>query len=489
MKLSELINNIKVIQITGKAEGKEIEKISIDSRSAGSNSLFIAIEGYKTDGHKFITDAINNGATAVVLQNNDLVPEQIFDHTGCIKIVVPDSRKALAEIANEFYNRPSAKLKLVGITGTKGKTTTAFYIRNIFEHAGFKTGQLGTIANFIGSKEFKASLTTPQSHEINELLSEMVAENFTHCVMEVSSHAALLNRVDGLDFNAGVFTNITSDHMDFHKTFENYLEAKKVFFDLLSSDASLIYNNDDVSSENIILDSKAAPVSFGKKDNSNFRIYNIEYDLEGTTFDLNYNGKVYSIETGLVGEFNAYNASAAFAVTVSLGVDPVIAAEGIKLTPQVSGRFEVIAKGNKKVIVDYSHTSDSLKQALKAIHHIVKGTRPVHTVFGCGGDRDKTKRPIMGGIAAEMSDKAYITSDNPRTENPFEIIEDIKVGIKTENFIVIENREEAIKTAIQNSEDNAVILIAGKGHESYQEINGVRSHFSDQEIAEKYLAG
>jgi len=487
MKLSELLNSVKVIQVTGNAELASVENITIDSRTATKGSIFFAIKGDKTDGHRFIPEVINNGAAAVVLQGNNSVPDQIFAHSGCIKIVVEDSRKSLAEFSNIFYGRPSQKLTLIGITGTKGKTTTAFFIKNVLQKAGYKTGLIGTIANYIGEHEIKTMLTTPQSHEINFLLSQMVNEGCSYCVMEVSSHALRLNRVDFLKFGYGVFTNITSDHMDYHKTFDHYLQSKKMLFNLIPAEGKIIYNADDENSKKIIADSKAEKISYGISAKSNYKLKNVEYSIEGTSLTVEHKSDEYNLNTSLVGHFNAYNAASAFTLALTAGIDPVIAGIGIKTTPQVPGRFEVINRKNKKVIIDYSHTSDSLKQALTAVHHIVKNERPVYTVFGCGGDRDKTKRPIMGNIAASMSERVYITSDNPRTEDPFIIINEILQGINTINYRVIESREKAIQSAIFESEDDAVILIAGKGHESYQEINGVRKHFSDKEFAEKYL--
>lgn len=487
MKLSELLNNVKVVQVTGNAESAEIQNITIDSRTANKGSIFFAMSGDKTDGHKYIPEVINQGAAAVVLQNAGSVPDQLFSHAACIKIVVEDSRKALAEFSNIFYGCPSQKLTLIGITGTKGKTTTAFFIKNVLQKAGYKTGLIGTIANYIGEREVKTMLTTPQSHEINFLLSQMVNEGCSYCVMEVSSHALRLNRVDNLKFGAGIFTNITSDHMDYHKTFDHYLQSKKMLFDLIPADGKIIFNADDENARLLIKDSVAKKFSYGENLSSNYKIKNVEYTIAGTGLTIEHEATDYNLNTGLVGHFNAYNAASAFALALEVGIDPLTASKGIETTPQVPGRFEMINKKNKKVIIDYSHTSDSLKQALTAVHHIVKDERPVYTVFGCGGDRDKTKRPIMGNIAASMSERVYITSDNPRSEDPFIIINEILQGIKTINYRVIENREKAIQSAIFESEDDAVILIAGKGHENYQEINGVRKHFSDKEIAEKYL--
>ena len=275
--------------------------------------------------------------------------------------------------------------------------------------------------------------------------------------------------------------------MDFHQTFDEYLKAKKILFDGLSAEALALINSDEVSSKEIVKDSKAKVVTYGMADNSDYKINNISYDLYGTDFTITHNKVDFTIHTSLIGTFNAYNATAAFATAHSLGIDSALIIDGIKSSPQVPGRFEVLGKGKKKVIVDYSHTADSLEKALLAVREIVKNKNQVVTVFGCGGDRDKTKRPVMGKIASELSDKVFITSDNPRTENPFAIIKDIKKGIAKSNYKVEENREAAIAKAIQNSNEDAVILVAGKGHENYQEINGVRNHFSDQEVALKYL--
>ncbi len=487
MQLTQLINSVNAIQVIGEVQRQDVSGIFYDSRKVIKNSVFAAIKGFKTDGHDFILDAINKGAIAVILENNLIVPDEIFIHSNVAKILVKNSRIALAEISNSFFKEPSKNLRLIGITGTNGKTTTSYFIKSILETAGEKVGLMGTIANYIGDKIIKSSLTTPESNEINELLYKMVSQGCAYAVMEVSSHSLVLNRVYGLQFSSAVFTNITSDHLDFHLTFENYFFAKKMLFDSLTQSAFGVYNLDDKSGRAMVSDSKARLFLYGTSSNAVFILRNINFDLNGTTFTVEHKNKTYSASTSLVGEFNAYNATAAFAATVLLGASEETAIEGIKKTKQVPGRFEVLGSGNKKVIVDYSHTADSLEKALLAIKKIVKDEQPVYTVFGCGGNRDKTKRPVMGKIASDLSKKIFITSDNPRSENPFQIIEEIKTGINKNNYEVIENREEAIHFAIENSEDNAVILIAGKGHEDYQEINGVRNHFSDKEIAEKYL--
>lgn len=488
MELTQLLNSVHAIQVTGEVQRRDVADIVYDSRKVQKNSVFVAIKGYKTDGHKFLQDAINKGAVAVVVENDNSIPDYLITHSQIAKILVKDCRKALAELSKGFYKDPSGKLKLIGITGTNGKTTSSFILKNILLNAGYKTGLVGTIANYVGDVRVDSKLTTPESNDLNRFFYEMIESGCSHAVMEVSSHSLVLNRVYGLEFSAAIFSNITSDHLDFHNTFEEYLKSKKILFDGLSADSVAVVNSDDTNSKEIVKDSKAKIVTYGISSNSDYIIKDIHYDLNGTDFTITHNAVDYTIHTSLIGTFNAYNATSAFATAHSLGIESARIVDGIKTSPQVSGRFEVLGKGKKKVIVDYSHTADSLEKALQAVREIVKDKNQVVTVFGCGGDRDKTKRPVMGKIASELSDNIIITSDNPRTENPYEIIKDILKGIAKDNYEIEEGREIAIANAIRNSNENVVILIAGKGHENYQEINGVRNHFSDQEVALKYLA-
>ncbi len=487
MKLDKLIQNINVISNSDFSEGREILDVTSNSTEVKNGSMFVAVVGYTTDGHKYILDAINSGAVAVVLEKNEDYPDELFSSNNVVKIAVKNSREAFADLSCEFYEHPSKELKLVGITGSNGKTTTTFYVKNLFETAGYKTGLLGTISNIVGGFKEDSELTTPESNTINKYLREMVNQGITHCVMEVSSHSLVLDRVRGLDFDYGIFTNITSDHLDFHKTFENYLEAKKILFDYMKSDAAVIYNYDDKNWKQLLSDNSSEKISYGKNEVTDFTISNVSFNMDGTSFKLKTKKTEFLFNTALIGEFNAYNASCAAIIGVHENYKKDLITNAINSTPQVPGRFEVIGNGDKKVVVDYSHTADSLEKALEAMREIAKNERPIYTVFGCGGNRDKSKRPIMGEIADRLSTKIYVTSDNPRFENPLQIIDDIIVGIKRENANIIEEREEAIKNAICNSEPNAVILIAGKGHEDYQIINGVKNHFSDKEIAEKYL--
>lgn len=487
MELIQLINNIKVIKLVGETQKADVSSITYDSRKVKKNSLFVAIKGYKTDGHKFILEAISKGAAAIILEDETNAPDNIFTQEKVLKILVRNSRKALAGISNTFFNEPSKKLKLFGITGTNGKTTASYIIKNILQTAGEKTGLLGTISNFIGNKEIISTLTTPEVNDLNELLSEMYSEGCSSAVMEVSSHSLVLNRVYNIHFEFAVFTNLTSDHLDFHQTTQNYYNAKKILFNSLSSWSKCVYNIDDAYGEKIVSSSKAKCYSYGTTSNADFRISDIIFDLNGTRFTIEHKNKNYAVTTSLIGEFNAYNVCAAFAITSLAGIDSEKILLGIKATSQIPGRFEVLSNADKKVIVDYSHTPDSLLKAIQTIRKLTGSSRPVYTVFGCGGDRDQAKRAEMGRIAASLSDRVIITSDNPRSENPIAIIEMIRSGISSDNFIIIEDREEAIKYSIEKSEKNAVILLAGKGHENYQEIKGKCIPFDDKQIAQIYL--
>jgi UDP-N-acetylmuramoyl-L-alanyl-D-glutamate--2,6-diaminopimelate ligase len=487
MELAHLLNKIKAIQVVGEISRERISGIHYDSRKVTRNSIFVAIKGFKTDGHNYISDAINKGVSAIVLEDDKAFPDDAITRQNTAKILVKDSRETLAELSNYFFDEPSKKIKLIGVTGTNGKTTTSFFIKSILDTAGYKTGLIGTITNIIGDEEITASLTTPESNDLNYLFQQMHTKGCKYAVMEVSSHSLVLKRVHKLFFSAGIFTNLTQEHLDFHESIDNYLNAKKMLFDNLDTSASAIYNIDDSKGTKIIAGSKARLFSYGSSIASDFRLTDINFDLNGTRFLVRYKNHEYKISTSLVGDFNAYNACAAFSTTALLGVNSDSIIDGIKNTKSVPGRFEVIGNENKKIIIDYSHTPDSLEKALLAIRKIVKIDKPVYALFGCGGNRDRTKRPLMGKIASEIADKVIITSDNPRFEEPMIIIEEIRAGISKNNYTVIENREEAIKNAIQLSEHDAVILVAGKGHETYQEIKGIRNHFSDKEIAEKYL--
>ncbi len=490
MNLAKLLSKVDVVQVIGKAELREIEAITFDSREVDENSIFVAIKGFVVDGHDFIPQALSKKSVAIILDNATAVPEQLIEQNNCVKIVVKDSRIALAQISNLFFEQPSKKIKVIGITGTKGKTTTAFYIKNILEQNGAKVGLIGTMMNMVADKVIPTSLTTPESNTINYLMKEMVDAGCEYCIMEVSSHSLALHRVDYLDFDVAVFTNLTSDHMDFHKSRGNYLEAKKMLFDRLKPSGKIAYNLDDSASADILKDASASKFSFGKDKNADVVLDKISFNFDGTKFSIISDNKTYDCSTKLIGGFNAYNAIGAFSTAVQLGISADFAIKGIGTLSQIAGRFEVVKSGSKFAVIDFSHTADSLRQALLAVNEIAKEYNPpknVYTVFGCGGNRDKTKRPLMGKYATEFSKKVFVTSDNPRDEDALQIIKDIEDGIVLANYEVIENREFAIEKAVTESESNSVILIAGKGHENYQLVKGVKTHFSDKEIAEKYL--
>lgn len=487
MLLSEALKNLNILEIKGKIDNKSINSICYDSRKANENSLFVAIKGFADDGHKYIAQALDKGATAIIYEDESYI-RSLSNFEERVFIKVTNSRKALSIVSQNFFGNPTSKLKLIGITGTKGKTTTAFLIKNLLEYAGVKCGLIGTIANYIGKEKIKSSLTTPESYDACELLNAMVENDCKAAVMEVSSHSLELGRVYSFNFFSGVFTNITSDHMDFHKTFENYLNAKKKLFDSLSKDSYAIINVDDPNGYDIIRDCNAKVLRYSSKDkNCDLYLRNIEFSLDGTKFVVEYKGKSYDVFINLVGDFNAYNAAAAFLVCLAFGLSPESIIEGLRKSEQVPGRFQKIANDRKTVIIDYAHTADSLEKTLLAIRKISKQSNKIYTVFGCGGNRDRTKRPIMGEIAARLSDYVVVTSDNPRFEEPEEIINEITAGIKTNNYKIEADREQAIKWAIENSENDAIILVAGKGHEDYQIIKDKRIRFSDEEIARKYL--
>ncbi|MBZ0179899.1 MAG: UDP-N-acetylmuramoyl-L-alanyl-D-glutamate--2,6-diaminopimelate ligase [Melioribacteraceae bacterium] len=490
MRLVEILNNVSNVQVKGLPDQIDISKLSIDSREADADTLFFAIKGFKVDGHNFIPEVISKGTKAIVADKNSSLPDDLFRINECALILVDDTRKSLAEISNIFYDRPSRRLKLIGITGTKGKTTTAYLIKNILDNAGFNSGLIGTVENIIGEEKITSRLTTPESHEINYYLSEMVNKGIEFCVMEVSSHSLALHRVDYLDFDFAVFTNLTSDHMDFHESKEHYLKSKKILFDNLRKDAFAVFNADDENCSELLKDSKAHLVSYGANGKCDFNISDSTYDFEGSQFVLSSGNKSKKIRTSLIGEFNIYNAAAAASVGSILGLNQDQITGGIANLKSIKGRFEVIPGFEKKVIIDFSHTADSLKEALLAVNEInnkLSQKKEIITVFGCGGNRDKTKRPLMGKYATDLSDYVFITSDNPRDEEPMSIINDILNGVEKNNYQVLEDREEAIKTAIINSKQDSIILISGKGHETYQIVKGVKSHFSDRETAEKYL--
>ncbi|MHC1739050.1 MAG: UDP-N-acetylmuramoyl-L-alanyl-D-glutamate--2,6-diaminopimelate ligase [Ignavibacteriaceae bacterium] len=485
MELTKLINSIQAIQVSGNVQRKDVLGITLDSRKVGKNWIFIATKGLISDGHSFIMDALNRGACAVICEAEN-IPVEMFIHSNAVRILVNDSRTALAELANVYFGNASERMRLIGVTGTNGKTTTTYFIKKILEKAGHKTGLFGTIANYITDEKLDSDFTTPESIELNKLLQKMADANCEYVVMEVSSHALQMKRVHGLKYSAALFTNLTSEHLDYHKSFDNYLSAKKILFANLGEQGFAIVNSDDSNSDKIISDCKGFKTSFGKSEDSEYRISGIEVNLDGTFFTLEHDGKSHQIHTRLIGEFNAYNAAGAFALSHKLGINTEIIRVAIEDTEQVPGRFEVIKGKNKYAVVDYSHTPDSLEKAIINLRKVA-GARELITVVGCGGDRDASKRPVMGKLATDLSDKVILTNDNPRSEDPLLIIDQMVDGISVLNYQIELDRKLAIKSAILESSEDAVILIAGKGHEDYQIIGNARNHFSDKETALKYL--
>ncbi len=478
--INNILSNVSTIKIIGKTDIL-ISNLQIDSRKVEKNSLFFAIIGTLSDGHLFVNKAIENGATAIICEN---LPENLLENITYIK--VENSQTALSQIACNFYDNPSKKLKLVGVTGTNGKTTIATLLYKLFSELGYKVGLISTIKNYIADKEIKATHTTPNSIELNSLFARMLDEGCEYCFMEVSSHAIDQKRIDNLHFTGGVFTNITHDHLDYHKTFKNYITAKKTFFDNLQKTAFALTNIDDKNGNIMLQNTKAKKYSYALKTMADYKVKIIEANLNNTLLYIDKN----EIWTLFSGKFNAYNLLTVYATAILLGQDKLETLRIISKLKPVAGRFETVEINGITAIIDYAHTPDALKNVINTINGVKKINQNLITVVGTGGDRDKTKRPIMAKIASQNSDKVILTSDNPRTENPEQIIEDMYQGVDKEDakkVLKITNRKEAIKTAIFIAQKNDIILIAGKGHESYQEINGVRTHFDDKEIVLEIL--
>ncbi len=474
-RISELIRKIPVTAARGEMD-PEIDSIEFDSRKVGPGTLFVAVKGTKSDGHDFIGSAVSAGAVAVICSR---IPEDV---SGDVRwIVTGDPAEALGIVASEFYGNPSSSLKLTGVTGTNGKTTTATLLYRMFSELGYKCGLFSTVCNYITGKELPATHTTPDPVVLNRTLAEMVEAGCDYAFMEVSSHAVDQKRIAGLEFAGAVFTNLTHDHLDYHLTFGNYLNAKKKFFDSLRPGAFALVNADDRNGKMMIQNCSARKYTFSVKSMADFRCSVIEEDFGG--MHLRIQGQ--DVWTGFTGDFNASNLLAVYAASELLGAkrDEILTA--LSSMGPVPGRLEKVAsKGTIYGIVDYAHTPDALLNVISTINKIrVEGCQLI-TVVGAGGDRDRTKRPRMALISAEGSSKVILTSDNPRTEDPEKILDDMEAGITPElkrKVLRIAGRREAIKTAVMLAAEGDVILVAGKGHETYQEINGVRHHFDDRE--------
>ncbi|NVN96179.1 MAG: UDP-N-acetylmuramoyl-L-alanyl-D-glutamate--2,6-diaminopimelate ligase [Bacteroidetes bacterium] len=480
-KISDIINNTGVVEIIGD-ENLFINSISFDSRKIEANSLFIAIKGIQFDGHQYISETIKKGAIAIVCED---LPENL--NTNITYIKVKNSSYALGEIASNFYENPSKNIKLVGITGTNGKTTTVTLLFNLFRNLGYNVGLLSTISNRINDNEIASTHTTPDAIQLNALLKQMVEKGCSHCFMEVSSHAIIQNRIAGITFSGAIFSNITHDHLDFHKTFAEYIKAKKIFFDKLSNNAFALTNIDDKNGKVMIQNTKASKYSYSLQTMADFKCRIIENELHGLF--LNIDG--IETSTKLVGNFNAYNILAVYATAILLGEDKIEVLKQLSNLNTAEGRFEYIkSKNNITAIVDYAHTPDALLNVLNTIETIRTKNEQLITVVGAGGNRDAQKRPVMAKIACEMSDILILTSDNPRDENPEDILHQMEEGIdisQKRKVLTILNRKEAIKTACAMAKSGDIILIAGKGHEKYQEIKGIKHHFDDKEILIEFL--
>ncbi len=492
MKLENVIEGLKVIQLAGEVERKDITAIEYDSRNVKQGSLFVAIKGFTTDGHKFVMEAISKGAIAVAIEDDSSISNDYFVHQNITKILVKDSRKALAQISSKFYKDPSRKIKIIGVTGTNGKTTVTYILKSILEQTNSKVGLIGTIKNYIGNDVIVSDKTTPESLELNQMFYKMAEAGCTHCVMEVSSHSLELDRVYGIEFCGAIFTNLTQEHLDFHNDMESYFQSKKKLFDRLNKHSIAVSNFDDPYGKRILTNTPAKNISYGSSRSYNYSFANESYDFASTSFDLHYDNQKRKISSNLVGKFNIYNAAACAALCRELGIDENSITSGIAEVQVVPGRFQAVGSTYPiKVIVDYSHTSDALENCLLAINEIIQNQKrnsKVITVFGAGGNRDKTKRPLMAKAVEKYSNKLIVTSDNPRNEDPEKIIEDILAGVSNKAKVrTISDREEAIREAIMNAEIDDVVLIAGKGHEDYQIIGDKKIHFNDKEYAEKYL--
>jgi UDP-N-acetylmuramoyl-L-alanyl-D-glutamate--2,6-diaminopimelate ligase len=479
--IKDILYKVAIESVVGSTETC-INKIEFDSRKIADADVFVAVRGTISNGHDFIATTIQKGATVIVC---DTLPNDL--PAGITFVKVADTNVALAQMASNFYKNPSSKLKLVGITGTNGKTTIASLLYQLFTNAGRKVGLLSTVKIMVNSTQYPATHTTPDSLSINHYLNEMIENGVEYCFMEVSSHGIHQKRTEGLHFEGGVFTNLTHDHLDYHATFAEYRDVKKSFFDHLPKTAFALTNVDDKNGDIMLQNTIAKKRSYALKTFANYRAQILENQLSGLLLKINEN----EVWTRLIGTFNAYNLVAIYGVAIELGLESLEVLRLISELESVSGRFQFIVSNEKiTAIVDYAHTPDALENVISTINDIRTKNEQLITIVGCGGDRDKAKRPIMAEIAARLSDKIIITSDNPRTENPKTIIAEMEAGVAPNDFkkmLSIEDRLQAIKTACQLANPKDIILIAGKGHETYQEINGVRHDFDDMKIVNEIL--
>lgn len=498
MTLSRLLDGVAVIKMFQTMYGRmvvthevEIQGIRYDSRVATKGDLFVAMSGAVVDGHRFINEAIQNGVAAIVMQDESNAPDALFMHAGVAKIVVADSRKALARIAANFYQHPSKRLTLVGITGTNGKTTTTHLIKSVIEAGETTCGLIGTNEHKIGDETVPATHTTPEAVEVNALLSRMVDRGCSAAVMEVSSHALVLHRTEGLLFRVAGFTNLTQDHLDFHGSMEAYQQAKRMLFEGLEKGACAVTNIDDAAGPSMVATTKGSVLTYGFSSRADVSVSGVESTVSGTRCMVSHGGTSREIRSSLTGTFNVYNILAAYSAGVALELPHEQIARGIQSLKAVRGRFEqIVSPSGWTAIVDYAHTPDALHRCLEAIRELVpvdaKGR--IISVFGCGGNRDKTKRAPMGRIASSYSDVTIVTSDNPRGEDPGTIIKEILAGVVPGSTVLTNvNRKAAISQGLAIARPGDVVLIAGKGHETYQIVGETRSHFDDREEVLEFI--
>ncbi len=479
--LKDILYKVSLNKVVGNT-AVVIRDINFDSRKVGLDDVFVAIRGVQSDGHEFIKMAVDKGAIAIICEK---IPDDKVN--GIVYVEVTDSQQALAMMASNFYDNPSESLKLVGVTGTNGKTTISTLLYNLFTEAGYECGLLSTVKILVGKKEYKTLHTTPDSLTINRYLAEMLQAGVEFCFMEVSSHGIHQKRTEGLHFAGGIFTNLSHDHLDYHKDFKEYRDVKKSFFDQLPKQAFALVNSDDKNGTVMLQNTVAKQYTYALKSFADYRANILENQFSGLLLKINNN----DVWVKLIGNFNAYNVLAIYATAELLGLESLEILQLLSTLESVDGRFQYHISATKiTAIVDYAHTPDALQNVLETINAIRTGNEELITVVGCGGDRDTTKRPKMGGIAAQLSTKAIFTSDNPRTENAEKIIEQIEAGVSPVDYkktLSITDRKQAIKTACQMANEGDIILIAGKGHETYQEVNGVRTDFDDYKIVNQTL--
>jgi len=480
--IDNILKHINVIELKGNIPNIAINKIYINSKQVKPNSMFIAIKGTNVDGHDFIDDAIRKGAKFIVCEN---IP--LDTRSDVLYIKVQNTQKLAGIIASAFYDFPSKKIKVIGVTGTNGKTTVATLLYRMHRYLGKKCGLLSTVVNYVDSKLFEATHTTPDPVQLQRLLNKMVEARCEYCFMEVSSHAVVQHRIEGINFFGGIFTNITHEHLDYHKTFDAYLKAKKSFFDSLPETAFALTNADDKNGHVMVQNTKAKIYTYALKTLADFHAKILEKHLDGTLVQFD-NAEVF---VKLIGEFNVYNLLAIYATSVLMNSEKNEVLQTISLLNAVDGRFEYFkSKKGFTAIVDYAHTPDALSKVLNTIKNLKKEHASIITVVGAGGNRDKSKRPLMAQEAAKISDKVILTSDNPRFEDPEDIISDMKSGLnenELQKTLTIINRKEAIKTAIMLAKKDDIILVAGKGHENYQEIKGIKYPFDDRQVIKEFI--